>query len=340
VARRRASSLPVVRRPAPDRVRAKVVMVLVGAQLVETRMPLGVQGRARLVAVPAARSAIRAERGASLRALPAARGTAGCRAARPAQRWAAPHPAERRLPSRVLSATTSTFLVALRTSIHPFNATPAWANAATPKANAGRASAGTTRVVPGARTAQLTPGWTSTTLAWSAFSLSEQAGTGVTLCHPDSYAWSDPQPATNQPQLNGQVTMRLLAYQRLDADGALTYIASQDTAQCTYEPNEMYGVRFPVIGGWPAMEQSYSAPAPVCGACELPPEAERIVYARVYVAAGTNVVLIEAVSSTDASPVAELFEIAQTIRVDNGLAPTDPSVGIATLTGLHQDGCQ
>jgi len=185
-----------------------------------------------------------------------------------------------------------------------------------------------------------TPGWIESSLAWERFRLADQAGAGVTLCHPDTFTWSDPEQSANSPSLNGSPRVSFLAYARIDHVNAVKYLADQNAAKCNYEPLENYGIRFSSVDGWPALEQSYVEPASGCGACDPLPEPAFNVVANFYLAAGSLVLIAQAVAATESGvSVSILFDIAASIRIDTGETAGDTSVDIGDLYQMHQDNC-
>ncbi len=163
----------------------------------------------------------------------------------------------------------------------------------------------------------------------------------MTLCHPDTFAWLDPQPAANSPRLVGAVSVDFVAYAGLDQEGALAYLDDQNQAYCTYDAVDQYGVRFLSVDAWPAMQQSYVEDAPQCGACDPAPQAQRIALARFYVAAGSVVVVASATAdaATD-GPLQVVFDIAETLRVDTGDARGDTPAALANLSASDVANCR
>lgn len=185
-----------------------------------------------------------------------------------------------------------------------------------------------------------TPGWVESSLSWERFGLADQAGAGLTLCHPDTFTWTDPELSANSPSLNGSPHISFLAYARTDHVNALRYLGDQDAAKCSYELLEDYGVRFLNVDGWTAMEQSYVEPAPVCGACDPPPDPRFNAVANFYLAAGSLVLTAQAVAATESGlSVGILFAIAESIRIDTGEMAGDTSADISDLYQKHQDSC-
>jgi len=177
-------------------------------------------------------------------------------------------------------------------------------------------------------------------LPWERFGLADQAGAGVTLCHPDTFTWSDPEQSANTPSLNGSPRISFLAYGRTDPMNALKYLSDQDASKCSDELLDSYGVRFLDVDGWPAMEQSYVEPAPVCGACDPLPEAQLNAVANFYLATGSLVLAVQAVANTDSGlSVGILFDIAESIRIDTGETAGDTSAAIGDLYQRHEDSC-
>ncbi len=200
--------------------------------------------------------------------------------------------------------------------------------------------AGTCQCDCSARAGCASPGWIESSLPWERFGLADQAGVGVTLCHPDTFTWSDPEQSANTPSLNGSPRVSFLAYARTDPVNALKYVSDQDTAKCSYELVEDYGVRFLNIDGWPAMEQSYVEPAPVCGACVPLPEAQVNAVANFYLAAGSLVLTVQAIAATESGlSVGILFDIAESIRIDTGETAGDTAADIGDLYQRHLDSC-
>ncbi|HEY6077840.1 MAG TPA: hypothetical protein VIW29_03515 [Polyangiaceae bacterium] len=184
------------------------------------------------------------------------------------------------------------------------------------------------------------PGWVETTLPWTAFNLSGQAGAGVTLCHPAEFAFREPPPAANSPELLSKAILRFLAYARVDHANAVRYLEDQDKAYCDYDPAKDYAVKFLQVGGWPAVEQTYTEPAAICGACTSPVKPALLWHVNFYLAAGSNVIVAQA--AADPANVADLedvFSIVETIRVDNGEAPTSTSDALVALNQSHQASC-
>lgn len=191
-----------------------------------------------------------------------------------------------------------------------------------------------------ARAGCASPGWIETSLAWERFGLTDQAGAGVTLCHPDTFTWSDPEQSANTPSLNGSTSVRFVAYAGTDPMNALKFLSDQNAAKCSDELLEYYGVRFSNVDGWPAMEQSYLEPAPVCGACDPLPEAQINAVANFYLAAGSLVLAVQAVAATESGlSIGILFDIAESIRIDTGDTAGDTSADIGELYQRHQDSC-
>lgn len=185
-----------------------------------------------------------------------------------------------------------------------------------------------------------TPGWVESSLSWERFGLADQAGAGLTLCHPDTFTWSDPELSANSPSLNGSPHVNFLAYARTDHVNALRYLGDQDAAKCSYELLDDYGVRFLNVDGWTAMEQSYVEPAPVCGACDVPPDPHFNAVANFYLAAGSLVLMAQAVAATESGVSVDiLFAIAESIRIDTGEMAGDTSAEIGDLYQKHQDSC-
>jgi hypothetical protein len=184
------------------------------------------------------------------------------------------------------------------------------------------------------------PGWVETTLPWSSFGLNEQAGAGVTLCHPGEFAFVEPQPSRNSPELASTAIIRFLAYARLGHADAVRYLDDQNQAFCDYEPASDYGVQFSRIDGWPAMEQTYREEAPVCGACDPPPQPVFLTHANFYLAAGSTVIVAQAAADpANVAAVHDTFGILETIRVDNGETPSSTSDDLTTLEQSHQANC-
>lgn len=191
-----------------------------------------------------------------------------------------------------------------------------------------------------ARGSCATPGWIESALSWEQLGLADQAGAGVTLCHPDTFTWSDPAQSPNAPSLNGSPSITFRAYAPTDPVNALKYLSDQDAAHCNYELLENYSVRFLSVDDWPAMEQFYMEPAPVCGACDPLPEARLNLVGNFYLAAGSLVLATQAVADTESGlSIGILFDIAETIRVDTGDAAGDTSADVAALHQRHQDSC-
>jgi len=185
-----------------------------------------------------------------------------------------------------------------------------------------------------------TPGWIESSLAWERFGLGEQAGTGVTLCHPDTFAWLDPEHSANSPTLGGSPRISFLAYAGLDHESALKYLSDQDAGRCTYSPLENYGVRFLSVDGAAAMEQSYVEPAPVCGACDPLPESGYFTVANFYLARGSVVLVAQALADTDSGlSVDILFDVAETIRIDTGEPADEASADLELLQQTHEGNC-
>lgn len=191
-----------------------------------------------------------------------------------------------------------------------------------------------------ARAGCASPGWIESSLSWERFGLADQAGAGVTLCHPDTFTWSDPEQSANSPSLNGSPRVSFLAYARTDPVSALKYLSDQDAAKCSYELLENYGVRFLNVDGWPAMEQSYVEPGGGCGACDPLPEPQINAVANFYLAAGSLVLTAQAVATTESGlSVGILFDIAESIRIDTGETAGDTATDIGDLYQRHQDSC-
>jgi hypothetical protein len=184
------------------------------------------------------------------------------------------------------------------------------------------------------------PGWIETTLPWTAFNLLQQAGGGVTLCHPEIYTFADPQPSLNQPELASAARLRFLAYAGLDQAEAVRYVGDQDHAFCNYEPAADYGVQFVRIDGWAAMEQTFTQEAPICGACDAPPKPTFLTYANFYLAAGSTVIVAQAAADpADVANLKEVFSIVETMRVDNGETPISTSEALGELNRNHVSNC-
>jgi hypothetical protein len=184
------------------------------------------------------------------------------------------------------------------------------------------------------------PDWTEVTFGWNAFSLSEQPGAGVTLCYPPGWLVADPQPAINTPQLSGYPNLTLQAYAALDHAGAVDFVSGQDRAWCTYAEARDYGVRFLDVNGWPAMEQSYVTPAPVCGECAPSTEPALLASAFAYLATGNHVIALRTgITSDEASSLAVLFQVARTVRVDDGEVPSDTAGDLNRLRTEHVADC-
>jgi hypothetical protein len=163
----------------------------------------------------------------------------------------------------------------------------------------------------------------------------------VTLCHPKQYVFSSPQPSQNQPVLASRAILRFGAENRLDHDRALRYVADRNRAYCDYELAEGYNAQFVEVGGWPAMEQSYTEPAPVCGACDPPPMPEFLMHAKFFLAAGSIVVSAYAAADpANAAHIEEAFSIVGTLRVDSGETPASTSADLDTLAQFHQAECE
>jgi hypothetical protein len=177
------------------------------------------------------------------------------------------------------------------------------------------------------------------TLGWDAIYQPDQPGTGVTFCYPEE--WTLEQPAVNTPALQGspRITMQLSV--RIDHAEAVDYLASLTGGGCPNGGWEDYGARVLQIGGWPAVEQSYVAPAPICGECDPPTEPLFLAHADAFIAAGVQVLTITASApEQDQQSLNVLFDVAETVTIDNGETPIDTAGDLSRLYQAQAETCQ
>jgi len=104
------------------------------------------------------------------------------------------------------------------------------------------------------------PGWSSVTMPWADFRLSDAQGDGVSLCHPENWYLQEPQ-AANERIVVGPGRISILAWDRIDHEGALQRVSDVSLGNCG-------GVDFLEVGGWPAALAQFESEPAMCGACE------------------------------------------------------------------------